>query len=42
MESVIKKVLEVTIVSKKIECADRIVPETEIYRTVVVSARAKE
>ena len=44
MESVIKNVLGVTIVSKEIECADRIVSETEIYRTVVVSAiyRAKE
>ena len=42
MESVIKNVLGVTIVSKEIECADRIVPETGIYKAFVVSARAKE
>ena len=42
MESLIKNVLGVTIVSKEIECADRIVFETGIYKAVVVSARAKE
>ena len=42
MERVIKNVLGVTIVSKEIECTDRIVSETEIYRTVAVSVRAKE
>ena len=42
MESVIKNVLGVTIVSKEIECADRIVSEIGIYKAVVVSARAKE
>ena len=42
MECVIKNVLGVTIVSKEIECTDRIVSETGIYRTVVVSARANE
>ena len=45
MKCVIKNVLRVTIVSKEIECADRIVSELEIYSysyTVVVSARAKE
>ena len=31
-----------TIASKEIECADRIVSETRIYKAVVVSARAKE
>ena len=42
MESVMKNVLGVTIVSKEIECADRIVFETGIYKAVLVSARAKE
>ena len=32
MESVIKNVLGVTIVSKQIECADRIVSEMEFKR----------
>ena len=38
MESVIKNVLGVTIVSKSV----RIVSETGIYKAVVVSAGAKE
>ena len=42
MERVIKNVFGVTIVSKEIECADKIVSETRIYKAVVVSARAKE
>ena len=36
MESVIKNVLAVTIVSKEIECADIIFYETGIYKAVVV------
>ena len=32
MESVIKNILGVTIVSKEIECADRIVYETEFIK----------
>ena len=32
--SVIKNALRVTIVSKKIECADRIIYETGIYKDV--------
>ena len=35
MERINKNVLGVTIASKKIECADRIVYETGIYRAVV-------
>ena len=42
MESIIKNVLGITIISKEIECADRIVSQTGIYKAVVVSARAKE
>ena len=42
MERVIKNVLEVTIISKEIECGDKIVTETGIYKAVVVSARANE
>ena len=42
MESVIKNALRVTIVSKEIERADRIVYETGIYKAVVVSTRAGE
>ena len=42
MESVIKNALRVTIVSKEIECADRIVYETGNYKAVVVSTRAGE
>ena len=42
MESAIKNILGVTIVSKEIECGDRIVDENGIYRAVLVSARASE
>ena len=42
MESIIKNVLGITIISKEIECADRIVSQTGIYKAVVVSDRAKE
>ena len=42
MESVVKNVLGVTIVSKEIDCADRIVYENGIYRAVLASARASE
>ena len=42
MESVVKNVLGVTIVSKEIECADTIVYENGIYEAVLVSARASE
>ena len=42
MESVIKTVFEVAIVSREIECADRIVYETGIYKAVIVSASASE
>ena len=42
MESVVKNVLGVTIVSKEIDCADRIVYENRIYRAVLASARASE
>ena len=42
MESAIKNVLRVTIVSKEIECAERIFYENGIYRAVLVSARASE
>ena len=42
MERVIKKCMGVTIVSKEIECADRIVYETGIYKADVVSARARK
>ena len=42
MESVIKNELGVTFVSKEIECADKIVYETRIYKAVVVSTRAGE
>ena len=37
-----KNVLGVTFVSKDIECADKIVSETGIYKAVIVSAGAKE
>ena len=37
-----QNVLEVTIVTKEIECADRIVYETGIYKAVVVTIRASE
>ena len=36
MESVIENALRVIIASKEIECADRIVYETGIYKVVVV------
>ena len=42
METVIKNVLEVTIVNNGIECANRIVYETGTYTAVVVSGRAGE
>ena len=42
MESVIKNALRVTIVSKEIERADRIVYETGIYKAVIVSTRSGE
>ena len=41
-ESVIKKVFGVTIASKEIGCADRIVYDTGIYKVVAVSARARD
>ena len=37
-----KIVLGVTIGSKEIECADKIVSESGIYKAVVVSVRAEE
>ena len=42
MESVIKNVWGVTIVSKEIDCADRIVHETGIYKAIVVSTKESE
>ena len=36
MESVIENALRVTIASKEIECADRYVYETGIYKVAVV------
>ena len=42
MESVIKNAWEVTFVNNEIECADRIVHETETYKAVVVSGKAGE
>ena len=37
-----KNVLGVSVVSKEIECADRIVYVTRIYKAFVVSARASD
>ena len=42
MESVVKNVFGVTIVSKEIDCAERIIYENRIYRAVLASARASE
>ena len=42
MESVIKNALGIIIGNKDIEGADRIVYETEIYKAVVISAKAGE
>ena len=42
MEIVIKNVWGVTIVSKEIDCADKIVLETGIYKAIVVSTRESE
>ena len=42
MESVFKNAFGVTIVSKEIGCAERIVYENRIYRAVLASARASE
>ena len=42
MVRVIKNVWGVTIVSKEIKCADRIVYEIGIYKAVVFSARDSE
>ena len=42
MDSIIKNGLGVAIVSKGIECADRIVHETGIIKAVIVRAQASE
>ena len=42
MEIVNKNVWGVTIVSKEIDCADKIVHETGIYKAIVVSTRESE
>ena len=42
MGSVIKNALEIIIGNKEIECSDRIVYETGIYKAVVISTRASD